>query len=366
LNVATLELGGGEVAVLKGVAQSVASWNAGDLTLESQLAVSLQGAVAYVASPTPSIPTSELVTVNRSGKVTPLAAPTTTYRERIESSPDGASVAVSVQTTKNVRLFVYDSRRGTLSPPFAESVDREAVRALWSLDGKIALHVIEGSTNQLAVFRPDSPAPPEIVAGSEDFIPSAWSSNGERVVGSKAGDLWVYTPASTESKWTRLTQTPAVERFPAWSVDGQWLAYVSDVSGRDEVYVRPYPGQGTAIPVSTNGGRSPAWNPKGRELFYTEMRPGEENDWRMMSVDMTNPTSPGRPALLFSFSSGSLLMATCSPTDCYSVAPNGQEFFSLRMLPRQPPRVGQIRLILNWFEEVKRLAPTRESSRLTP
>jgi hypothetical protein len=111
--------------------------------------------------------------------------------------------------------------------------------------------------------------------------------------------------------------------------------------------------------VSTNGGRNPAWNPKGRELFYTEMRPGEENDWRMMSVDMTNPANPGRATLLFPFSSGSLLMATCSPTVCYSVAPNGQAFFSLRMLPRQPARVTQIRLILNWFEELKRLVPIK-------
>jgi hypothetical protein len=79
----------------------------------------------------------------------------------------------------------------------------------------------------------------------------------------------------------------------------------------------------------------------------------------MMSVEMAAPHHPGRPVPLFSFSPATLLLATCSPTTCYSVAPDGQEFFTLRMLPRQPARVTQIRLVLNWFEELKRLVPTK-------
>jgi hypothetical protein len=90
----SLEIRGGEAAVLKGVAQAVTGWSAGDLTLAGQFAISPQGALAYVASPIPSLPDSELVKVNRGGQVMSLGAPVDTYRGRIESSPDGATLAV--------------------------------------------------------------------------------------------------------------------------------------------------------------------------------------------------------------------------------------------------------------------------------
>jgi hypothetical protein len=355
--------------VLKGVAQTVFSWSAGGLTLAGQLAISPQGTLAYLASPTPSLPTSELVTVSREGQITPLGgAPAAGYRDRVESSPDGARVAVPVQTTRNVRLFLYDLVRETLTPAIAESADREAFAPVWSSDGKIAVSVFQEGTGtdllHLEVLRADSPAPPETIKDSDRFVPNSWSRDGGRLVGSKAGDLWVYSPNDPSSNWTQLTQTDAREIYAAWSPDGQWLAYVSDVSGRVEVYVQPYPGSGRIIPISNNRGRSPAWNPSGRELFYLEPAGGspagpsfEEYDWRMMSVDMTTPLRPGRPVPLFSFSPASLMLGICEPNTCYSVAPNGQEFFTLRMRPRQSPRVTQIRLIVNWFEDLKRLVP---------
>src|SRR5262245_21801758 len=94
----SLEIRGGEAAVLTGVAQAVTGWSAGDLTLAGQFAISLQGALAYVPSPIPSLPAAELVTVSRGGQVTSLGAPAAAYRDRIESSPDGARVAVPRQT----------------------------------------------------------------------------------------------------------------------------------------------------------------------------------------------------------------------------------------------------------------------------
>ena len=61
--------------------------------------------------------------------------------------------------------------------------------------------------------------------------------------------------------------------MPAFSPDGAWLAYVSDESGRSEVYVQPFPGPGAKYPVSTDGGTEPVWAPGGRELF---LRNGDE------------------------------------------------------------------------------------------
>ena len=112
--------------------------------------------------------------------------------------------------------------------------------------------------------------------------------------------------------------------------------------------------------VSTNGGRSPAWNPQGKELFYVEPAPAAGQDWRMMTVNMTTPAQPGRPTPLFSFPSSSLPLANCAPTNCYSVAPDGAGFFGQRMVPRTPSPVTRITLIQNWFEELKaKVAPGR-------
>src|ERR1700676_3906504 len=84
------------------------------------------------------------------------------------------------------------------------------------------------------------------------------------------------------------------ETTPRFSPDGRWLSYISDESGRYEVYVQPYPGPGGKWQISTEGGTEPVWNPNGRELFY---RSGA----KMMVVDIaTQPNFvPGKPRMLF-------------------------------------------------------------------
>jgi eukaryotic-like serine/threonine-protein kinase len=354
-----LQIRGAAVAVENGVAQSAASWNSGDLTLAGQYAVSSRGALAYAAGPLPSLRKSEPVAVSREGVITSLSLPAAEYRERIESSPDGKSVAVSLQNTTSVRLRLYDVGRGTFTTPFAESTDRETVRPLWSSDGEIAVQIYQSGTSQTAVFNPASSAPPDTLSDSASFTPSSWSADGKLLFGSKNGDLWVSSYGADQPQWTPLTNSDADEAYATLSPDGHWLAYASDVSGRREVYIEPYPGPAAAIPVSTNGGMNPAWNPNGNELFYTEPHAGDTQDWRMISVDMTTPSRPGRPLTLFAFSSDNLLLATCYPTACYSVAPDGQAFFALHGLPREPVNVTEIRLVMSWFEELERLVPTR-------
>ena len=75
-----------------------------------------------------------------------------------------------------------------------------------------------------------------------------------------------------------------------------------------------------------------------------------------MSVNMTTPLSPGQPVPLFSF--GVELRIDCNPTNCYSVAPGGQQFMAIRMLPQTSAPVTHINLILNWLEEVKAKVPS--------
>jgi eukaryotic-like serine/threonine-protein kinase len=146
-----------------------------------------------------------------------------------------------------------------------------------------------------------------------------------------------------------LVQGPFNAGGARFSPDGHWVAYVSDESGNNEVYVRPYP-NGTRVQISAAGGTQPVWSSNGRELFF---RSGDQ----LMAVNITPGTnfSAGKPVVLFSRSmaedsSGRAygLMAD------YDVSNDGQRF----VFPKYNPNaasVARARVILDWFLELKRL-----------
>jgi serine/threonine-protein kinase len=153
-------------------------------------------------------------------------------------------------------------------------------------------------------------------------------------------------------------QTTYAEQWPEFSPDGHWLAYGSNVSGRFEVYVRPYPGPGSAELVSVSGGESPAWHPNGKELLFV----GPENAAglrSMMAVDLEAGSllRIGRLRRLFDFDPASLQFA-CAPVRCYDVSPDGQRFYARQYgAAPPPPVVTQVNLVQNWFEELKAKVP---------
>jgi serine/threonine-protein kinase len=132
-----------------------------------------------------------------------------------------------------------------------------------------------------------------------------------------------------------------------FSPDGHWVTYRSNESGRQEIYVQPYPATGAKWQISTEGGEEAVWGPSGRELFY-------RTEDRMMVVDITTePTfAQGKPKLLFE---GDYLRY--GPRAFYDVSPDGQRFLMIK-LGEQALAVTQIHVVLNWFEELKRLVPT--------
>ena len=277
----TFELRGDPVAVVKDVAQAVVAWDSDDLTLAGQFAVSPQGMLAYVNSPLAAYPDRELVAVDRQGRIESVGAPVMGYRNHVELSPDGSRIAVSVQTAADIRAFAYDLRRGSLSR-MADSLKGEVMVAAWSRDDQIAFQQVEAGKITATVVRPDAAAPVRRLTDPEGFWASSWSPDGH-LVGMKGGHLWSYPPQPTGAGSSEVAATTATETQPMFSPDGRWLAYTSNATGRLEVYVRPFPGPGEPVTVSTNGGSSPAWNPRGRELFYVE--PGTEGD-RMMAVEV--------------------------------------------------------------------------------
>ena len=136
-----------------------------------------------------------------------------------------------------------------------------------------------------------------------------------------------------------------------FSPDGNWIAYVSNESGASQVYVQPYPGPGPKRQISTQGGAEPRWSADMSELFYRE---GE----RMMVVDVLarEPSfEVGKPSELFQ---GPYEMGGVRPGfPNYDVTRDGQRFLMIKKDKETAPP-ERLHVVLNWFEELKRLVPT--------
>jgi eukaryotic-like serine/threonine-protein kinase len=162
-------------------------------------------------------------------------------------------------------------------------------------------------------------------------------------------DIWVLPLVGDRKPWP-LAQTKFNESQPRFSPDGHWIAYTSDESGRSEVYVQPFPGPGGKSQVSTDGGNWPIWARNGRELFYA-------NGNKMMSVSIT--THPSFDASTPRFlEDASPFLPYRFNNAAYDISADDQRFLFVKA--KEENARGEIRVVLNWSEELKRLAPSAE------
>src|SRR5262249_13141857 len=169
----------------------------------------------------------------------------------------------------------------------------------WTPDSqRIAFTSSKDGVLNLYWQRADGSGGPERLTNRDGFqLPQSFSPDGQLLAYGDSNpkgsvDIWVLR--MSDRKAQPFLTTPFVEAAPQFSPDGHWLAYISNESGRYEVYVQAYPGPGGKHQVSADGGTEPMWNPKGGELFY---RDGD----RLMAVEITTqPTfSAGTPRILF-------------------------------------------------------------------
>jgi eukaryotic-like serine/threonine-protein kinase len=301
----------------------------------SQFGLSSQGSLVYVPL---SKTQSRLLWVGRDGTERLLAARMRNNVD-LQLSPDGRQVAIELDG----QIWLYDLSRDAWTRLTFEGEVNLFPR--WSPDGKwIAFESDKAGIPNVFRQRADGSGGLEQLTDSKYEVgPSSWSPDG-RLLAFVQGDpvtrddIWILRLSDRKS-WPFL-QTQFDEGFAAFSPDGKWLAYLSNESGRSEVYVRPFPGPGGKYQISADGGNEPAWNPKGKELFY---RSGN----KMMAVEVTTRPSfsASRPRVLFEGRYGS----SGGPP---AVSRDGQRF-----LMQQQGEAAQINVVLNWFEELKRRAP---------
>lgn len=183
--------------------------------------------------------------------------------------------------------------------------------------------------------------------------PHSWSPDGAYLAyydihPETKRDIWVL-PLEGDPTPLPVAVTQFNERSPSFSPDGRWLAYVSDQSGGDQIYVQRFPSTEGPQIVSTDGGTEPIWSPKGGELFY---RDGD----RVMAVRIVTEPSlrAGSPTVLFE--SRMTLTPVPSGSQSWDVAPDGESFLMIQ--PSEGSVLNRIVVVENWFEELKRLVPT--------
>jgi Tol biopolymer transport system component len=151
------------------------------------------------------------------------------------------------------------------------------------------LYAVRFDPERLAVEGPETPVSEDIAQALASW--NADDATGADQYGDTFRDILVGSIDGGKARLAPLLRSTYSEEYPEFSPDGHWLIYASDVSGRRELYVRPWAGQGPAIPVSVGGGSQPAWHPNGREIFFVGPTdtPGRT---RMLAVGFTPGTPP--------------------------------------------------------------------------
>jgi Tol biopolymer transport system component len=189
------------------------------------------------------------------------------YRQ-IALSPDGRRVALEIPDDEGWDLWVMEISRGVASRVTTDPANEE--NPVWSPDGQ-ELAFQKGATDGPDLFRKGlrtgASAAPLLESPGGDH-PEDWSRDGETLLYiTEENSLWAL-PLAGDGSPELVLKTGFRLAEPRLSPDGRWLAYISDESGRWEVYVEPFRRPGERVRVSVDGGGQPKWRGDGKELFY--------------------------------------------------------------------------------------------------
>jgi len=268
-------------------------------------------------------------------------------------SPNGQRVALSIRSGDREDIWILDRAASTFTRLTTEGVNTAPE---WTADGKRVLYksVRTGGANdapngtiRIMWQRIDGSAPAELLFETEPALNEAVLSADERwlVVRTAPGGKTprdIFAVDLTGDRTLRpMAIGPTSEIMPRLSPDGRWLAYQSDQSGRAEIYVRPFPGDGARVQLSNDGGSEPLFDATGRTLYY-----------RAPAGITAVALSPGAELTV---GARRLVLASSEAADpthpSYDVSPDGKQFLVLR------PVGGEAKAIVihNWRRELREL-----------
>jgi Tol biopolymer transport system component/predicted Ser/Thr protein kinase len=337
-----LEPTGSPVPVVEGISASLGEGGA-------QYDFSTTGMLAYLGGGV-GAPEYPALWVGRDGGTSPLLSEPGTYAHP-RLSPDGTRLSLTVLRDDNWDIWIYDLARDVSTRlTFSEGYDGDQI---WSPDGTELLFT-SSRTGETVSFRKRADgtgeAEPLMAEQNDQTYATSWSADGGYVIGQRLGeglDLWVLDLESGEVQ--DYLATPFTEALGMFSPDGRWVAYQSNESGRDEIYVRRFPTGSGKWQISDGGGAQPAWSANGRELFY-------RNDVGLMVVPVDGTGSSfqaDKPRSLFTgtFLGGiqGLSVQGFSFSD-YDSTRDGRRFVLFPQEGEGPG--GHVTLVTRWFDDL--------------
>jgi serine/threonine-protein kinase len=316
-----------------------------------QYSLSETGALIWASGGTLPDNASHLYWIERSGRAQEWTAFGARPVSGLRLSPDGRRLAFNTGGLDR-GVFVYDIERNSTTRLTSDgrewygmpfwTPDGTRVGFTWSVSGLLGTWwmpaAAKGKIERL--WRADL-----------DQRASGWSRDGRYLAlvegyGPPRSGVDVKVLRMADRRMIPLAASKADEAYPDFSPDSRWLAYVSNETGRNEVYVRSFPDGKRTVQITTAGGTAPAWAPGGRELFYFDLA-----FKKLLKADIaageTLSASPPQP--LFEFSA-----AGSSAVRTYDVTPDGRRFLIRKAPGVSPVSVTEVLLERQWSDTLKR------------
>ncbi len=343
-------------SILEGVARA-----AGAVTGASQFAVSGNGSLVYIPGPSSGASAAwDLATFDRKGHVEPLKLPLRNY-ETPRYSPDGKRIAVGITSDKESNIWIYDLSGSTKIRQLTFGGHNRF--PVWTPDGNhVTFQSDRDGDSGIFWQAPDGAHPAERLTTAEKdvmHVPQGWFPKGDRllITARAPGNSYTLATVDVSSRKIEPFGTDTFIAFPHTSIspDGKWVAY-NEASSRtaSTIFVRPFP---PTAKYRVETGVTPFWSPDGRTLYYVAT-PG---DAFVSAVTIT--TTPSLEISKLSETVPRPLGVGGGPNlpRQYDASPDGEHFIisTADDATNRGPVQGQIRIVLNWTEELKQRVPTR-------
>jgi serine/threonine-protein kinase len=316
--------------------------------------IAADGTLVYVAGGSQvAAPPRTLAWIDRqTGLEEPVGSLAPGQYQGLAMSPDGTRVAVDLREQGNDiwiwNLGVDTFTRLTFGP------STEWWPAWMPAGDRLVFGSNRAGTSAVYVQAADGSGTAEqLTESSNDQLPTSVSPDGMRIVYDENSETFDLMSATLdgERRVIPLLQTPFDERYGMISPDGRWLAYQSNESGRNEIYVRPFPDiEGGRWQVSASGGVLPLWSPSGDELLFMT---GNGQARQIMAVPVVRGSSwiAGRPAPV---AEGAFMQAAAAS---YALSQDGRRLLVIKQGAPQETTTGAaptIVVVQNWPDELRR------------
>jgi len=326
------------------------------IPLAEQVSLTGVGVARFSASQSGSLTfekydnTTKLVMYSREGKEIGQVASPKQFGE-VSLSPDGTRVATMFSDPygRSRAIWVFELARGTSSRVTAEGAGADY--PIWNASGSELTYFAPAGGGGFYVQSPDELGSSVLVDSVPMSQPNSISPDGKllayaKFIAGKGPQIWihVFAPEKSGTKDYPLLGTDSNELQAQFSADGRWLAYNSNETGREEVYVVPFPGSSHSVQISTSGGSQPRWRRDGREIYYIAP------DGKMMAAAIQVDGRSLRVAIQKALFQTRIASITRTPHE-YDVTADGQKF----LINSRPEQATQpITLYVNWTSALKK------------